>query len=104
VVTHQFQRLLKRAGLPRPRFHDLRHSCASLLLAQGVSARMVVETLGRSDISTTMDTYSHVMPSLRQDAADAMDPGAGRDWPLRFCCTFAVNGAAGAGRPAPFPV
>jgi integrase len=73
VVTHQFQRLLKRAGLPRLRFHDLRHSCASLLLAQGVSARMVMETLGHSNISTTMDIYSHVMPSLRQDAADAMD-------------------------------
>ncbi|HEY8864495.1 MAG TPA: site-specific integrase, partial [Candidatus Dormibacteraeota bacterium] len=73
VVTHQFQKLLKRAGLPRLRFHDLRHSCASLLLAQGVSARMVMETLGHSNISTTMDIYSHVMPSLRQDAADAMD-------------------------------
>jgi integrase len=81
VVTHQFQRLLKRAGLPRLRFHDLRHSCASLLLAQGVSARMVMETLGHSNISTTMDIYSHVMPSLRQDAADAMDrvlDGTGR--------------------------
>jgi integrase len=73
VVTHQFQRLLKRGGLPRLRFHDLRHSCASLLLAQGVSARMVMETLGHSNISTTMDIYSHVMPSLRQEAADAMD-------------------------------
>jgi integrase len=73
VVTHQFQKLLKRAGLPRLRFHDLRHSCASLLLAQGVSARMVMETLGHSNISTTMDIYSHVMPSLRQEAADAME-------------------------------
>jgi integrase len=73
VVTHQFQRLLKRAGLPRLRFHDLRHSCASLLLAQGVSARMVMETLGHSNISTTMDIYSHIMPSLREEAADAMD-------------------------------
>jgi len=81
VVTHQFQKLLKRAGLPRLRFHDLRHSCASLLLAQGVSARMVMETLGHSNISTTMDIYSHVMPSLRQEAADAMDrvlDGTGR--------------------------
>ncbi len=73
VVTHQFQKLLKRAGLPRLRFHDLRHSCASLLLAQGVSARMVMQTLGHSNISTTMDIYSHVIPSLRQEAADAMD-------------------------------
>jgi len=73
VVTHQFQKILKAAKLPRIRFHDLRHSCASLLLAQGVSARMVMETLGHSNISTTMDIYSHVMPSLRQEAADAMD-------------------------------
>jgi integrase len=73
VVTHQFQKLLKRAGLPRIRFHDLRHSCASLLLAHGISARMVMETLGHSNISTTMDIYSHVMPSLRHEAADAMD-------------------------------
>jgi integrase len=81
VVTHQFQKLLKAAKLPRIRFHDLRHSCASLLLAQGVSARMVMETLGHSNISTTMDIYSHVMPSLRQEAADAMDrvvDGTGR--------------------------
>jgi len=73
VVTHQFQRLLKRAGLPRLRFHDLRHSCASLLLAQGISARVVMETLGHSTITTTMNIYGHVMPSLRQEAADAMD-------------------------------
>jgi integrase len=81
VVTHQFQKLLKRAGLPRLRFHDLRHSCASLLFAQHVSARMVMETLGHSNISTTMDIYAHMLPSLRQEAADAMDrtlDGTGR--------------------------
>ncbi len=73
VVTHQFQKLLKRAGMPRMRFHDLRHGCASLLLAQGISARVVMETLGHSTITTTMNIYGHVMPSLRQEAADAMD-------------------------------
>jgi integrase len=72
-VTHAFQERLRRAGLPPMRFHDLRHSCASLLLAQGVSARVVMETLGHSTIATTMNVYSHVMPSLMQESADAMD-------------------------------
>lgn len=72
-VTKAFQRLLVRAGLPRLRFHDLRHSCATLLLVQGVPARVVMEILGHSSIALTMNTYSHVMPSLMREAADAMD-------------------------------
>jgi integrase len=72
VVTHRFQELLERIGLPRRRFHDLRHSCATLLLAQGVSPRVVMEVLGHSQISLTMNTYTHVLPELRQDAADRM--------------------------------
>jgi len=71
-VTHMFQRHLKRAGLPRQRFHDLRHACASLLLAQGVSPRVVMEVLGHSQITLTLDTYSHVMPGLQADAAARM--------------------------------
>jgi integrase len=55
------------------RIHDLRHTCASLLLAQGVHPRVVMETLGHSQISLTLDTYSHVMPTLERDAADRMD-------------------------------
>lgn len=76
-VTHAFQNRLQRAGLPRMRFHDLRHSCASLLLAQGVAPRVVMETLGHSTIATTMNVYSHVMPSLLQESADAMDRSLG---------------------------
>jgi integrase len=72
-TTRDFKRLLKYAGLPPFRFHDLRHSCASFLLAQGVAARVVMEILGHSDIRLTLNTYSHVMPSLQQDAADRMD-------------------------------
>ncbi len=68
-----FQEALQRAGLPHIRFHDLRHTCASLLLAQGVHPRVVMETLGHSQISLTMDTYSHVIPALQRDAADRMD-------------------------------
>ena len=72
-VTRRFQVALERAGLPRLRFHDLRHTCASLLLAQGVQPRVVMETLGHSTIGLTMDTYSHVMPSLQREAADRME-------------------------------
>ena len=55
------------------RFHDLRHTAATLLLAQGVSPRVIMETLGHSQISLTLDTYSHILPALQQDAADRMD-------------------------------
>lgn len=73
VVTHQFHRLLNKAGLPQRRFHDLRHSCATLLLAQGVSPRVVMEILGHSQIALTMNTYTHVLPELKRDAADRME-------------------------------
>ncbi len=54
-------------------FHDLRHGAASLLLAQGVHPRVVMELLGHSQISLTMNTYSHVIPQLTREAADKMD-------------------------------
>ena len=72
-VTHRLQKILAGAGLPRQRFHDLRHCCASLLLAQHVPMRVVMEILGHSQIALTMDTYSHVMPVLRNEAAGLMD-------------------------------
>ena len=72
-VTRRFQALLVDAGLPRQRFHDLRHACATLLLAQGVAPRVVMETLGHSQISLTMNTYSHVVPSMTRHAAERMD-------------------------------
>lgn len=72
VITHTFQELLEKAGLPRRRFHDLRHSCATLLLAQGVSPRVVMEILGHSQISLTMNTYAHVLPEMGRDAANRM--------------------------------
>jgi len=73
-VTRQFQRLVKRAELPDGfRFHDLRHTCASLMLAQGEHARTIMEVLGHSQISLTMNTYAHVMPTLKRDAARRLD-------------------------------
>jgi integrase len=69
-LFRSFKVTLRRAGLPDIRFHDLRHSAASLMLAQGVAIRVVMEVLGHSSICLTADTYSHVMPSLVQDATD----------------------------------
>jgi len=73
VVTHQFHRLLELAGLRQRRFHDLRDSCATLLLALGASPRVVMEVLGHSQIALTMNTYTHVLPELKRDAARRMD-------------------------------
>jgi integrase len=72
-AVRTFKRVLKQAGLPDRRFYDLRHTCASLLLAQGVHPRVVMEILGHSQISLTMNTYSHVIPQLQADAAQRMD-------------------------------
>jgi integrase len=73
VVSHHFHEVLERAGLPQRRFHDLRHSCATLLLVQGVSPRVVMDVLGHSQIAMTMNTYSHVIPELKRDAAQRME-------------------------------
>jgi integrase len=78
-VLRAFRRVLRRAKLPRMRFHDLRHSCASLLLAQHTDPRVIMETLGHSNISVTMNMYAHVMPTLKRDAADAIDRSLARD-------------------------
>ena len=71
-VHNRFKALLARAGLPHMRFHDLRHCCASLLLAQNVHPKVVQEILGHSQIAMTLDLYSHVLPSVRKDAATLM--------------------------------
>jgi len=73
LLRRSFWPILRQAGLPHMRFHDLRHSAATLLLAQGVHPRVVQERLGHSTISVTMDTYSHVMPTLQREAAESLD-------------------------------
>jgi integrase len=77
AVTRALQRILVEADLPKLRFHDLRHGAASLLLSQGVAARVVMEVLGHSQISTTQNVYQHVMPSLVDEAAAAIDRALG---------------------------
>jgi len=72
-VSRLFPTVLKAAKLPKVRFHDLRHSCATLLLSLGVHAKLVQETLGHSSYQLTMDTYSHMIPALRNEVADRMD-------------------------------
>ena len=68
-----FQNFLKEADLPPMRFHDLRHSAATFLLSMGVHPKVVQEILGHSTIGMTMDTYSHVLPSMQIEAMDKMD-------------------------------
>ena len=72
-VLRVFQRHLSAAGIPRRRFHDLRHTFATLLLEQGIHHRVVMEILGHSSISTTLDIYSHVSLDLQREALSALD-------------------------------
>jgi integrase len=69
-----FKAALERAKLPqRIRFHDLRHSCATFLIAQGEHPRVVMDILGHAQMSTTIDIYGHVMPSTQRAAATKLD-------------------------------
>lgn len=84
--TLQFERLLKSAELPRIRFHDMRHSHATMLLQKNVQPKIVQERLGHSTISLTMDTYSHIMPGMQEEATEKVSEA------LRSCTSlFAKN-------------
>jgi integrase len=73
LTSRFFKPLLKRAGLPDVRFHDLRHTCATLLLSKGVHPKLVQELLGHATIAITLDTYSHVLPGMGDQTANAME-------------------------------
>ena len=73
VVLRRFKRALRTADLPDMTFHGLRHTAASLRLAQGAHPKVVQEMLGHSSISTTFDIYGHVVPSLQRESADRLD-------------------------------
>ena len=73
MVTENFSSILKQNGLRHIRFHDLRHSCASLLLANEVPMKQIQEWLGHSDISTTANIYSHLDYKSKIASANVMD-------------------------------
>lgn len=77
-ISASFRRRLKRHGMRHTRFHDLRHLCATILLAQGVDLRSIMEWLGHSQISITANLYSHVTESVKRDAADRMQSAFAR--------------------------
>jgi integrase len=72
-IIRAFHPLLERAGLPRIRFHDLRHTAATLMLGRGVHAKLVSDMLGHASIGITLDTYSHALPSMHREAALVME-------------------------------
>jgi integrase len=72
-VLVPFKKLLKKAGLPDVRFHDLRHSAATWLLSMGIHPKVVQEILGHTKISMTMDIYSHVLPTMQQGAMETLN-------------------------------
>jgi integrase len=71
--NRSFKPLLERAGLPRITFHDLRHTCASLLFQRNVHPKFVQELLGHASVAITLDTYSHMLPGMGSEAADAIE-------------------------------
>jgi len=72
-LDYDFAKLIRRAGVPRIRIHDLRHTYATLALEQGIPVKVVSENLGHADISTTLRTYAHVIPAQRSELAARMD-------------------------------
>jgi integrase len=91
LSQRDFQSVAARAGVPHIRFHDLRHCSATLLLREGVHPKVVQERLGHSGISITMDTYSHVLPGMQEQAASRLaDRLMGRD--AGICKPFANEG------------
>ena len=72
-LRNSFAPLLKAAGLPKMRFHDLRHTAATLLLGRGIHPKIVSEMLGHSQVGITLDLYSHVTPTMQREATAAMD-------------------------------
>ena len=73
LTQRSFRPLLEKARLPQIRFHDLRHTCATILLSKGVHAKFVQELLGHATIAITLGIYSHVLPGMDAGTADAMD-------------------------------
>ncbi|PEZ01345.1 site-specific integrase [Bacillus sp. AFS018417] len=69
----EFYNLTEKVGLPKIRFHDLRHTHATILIQQNVNVKLISERLGHSEIGTTLDTYSHVLPNMQKSVSDKLD-------------------------------
>ena len=72
-VSSEFRKLVDSNNIPKIRLHDLRHSHATLLLKKGINPKIVQERLGHASIHLTLDTYSHVIPSMQKEAAKEID-------------------------------
>jgi hypothetical protein len=72
-IRWSFKHACKKAGIEGFRFHDLRHTCASLMLLQGVSPKVISETLGHSSVAFTMDVYSHIISGMQENAMALLD-------------------------------
>ena len=73
VVSHVFKKIARRAGFEDVRFHDLRHTFASLMLLRGASPKVISEALGHASVAFTMDTYSHIIDGMQQDAMNLLN-------------------------------
>ncbi len=73
IDRRSFKPLLKKARMPDIRFHDLRHTCATVLLSEGANPKFVQELRGHEDIKLTLGTYSHFLPSMEDQIATAME-------------------------------
>jgi integrase len=77
IVNRHFKPLLKRAGLPSIRWHDLRHTYATLLLSRGTHPTYLQKSLGHASVQLTLDRYSHWMPSMGRNTAEGIDEALG---------------------------
>ena len=75
TVSKRFGELVKKAGIPHGRLHDMRHTHATLMLKEGVNPKTVAERLGHASVVITLDTYSHVLPGLQEEAAAKFEEG-----------------------------
>jgi integrase len=73
VLSHNFAKIAKRAHLENVRFHDLRHTFASLMLLRGAKPKVISEALGHSSVAFTMDTYSHILDGMQDEAMALLD-------------------------------
>ncbi|MGN1411448.1 MAG: tyrosine-type recombinase/integrase [Oscillospiraceae bacterium] len=73
MFSQKFKRFLEKNKLKKIRLHDLRHTCATMMLTAGITPKVAQQILGHSEISTTLDTYSHVLKKVEIDATEKLD-------------------------------